>query len=207
MKPKAGPRARTLVSGVLPMSPRLSKALFGCIMGGILFCGGCATGLYPAPLPPDTTILSGIPYFSQDDYQCGPSAIATVINYWYGKEGLGRQLAFREAVSETYSPSAKGVLGLDLRLYARRLGFKAEEQTGSIDRLRELIDRGIPAIILVDYGMSVYQKNHFMVVTGYHRDSVVVNSGRREKEQIANEDLHKIWRRTAFWTLVIEPSV
>jgi predicted double-glycine peptidase len=162
---------------------------------------------------PQTALLSGkevlvadVPFFPQDEYQCGPSAIATVINYWYGKEKTARHLPFDQAVAHTYSPSARGVLGLDLMLYARKLGFDAKEREGSIEELRNCIDRGIPVIVLVDYGFSLYQRNHFMVVTGYTGASIVVNSGRRQGRHIAYEDFNKIWKKTAFWALIIKPS-
>ena len=42
-----------------------------------------------APAHPDAVIIEDMPFFSQEAYQCGPTALATVMNYWYAKDGDG----------------------------------------------------------------------------------------------------------------------
>jgi ABC-type bacteriocin/lantibiotic exporter with double-glycine peptidase domain len=63
----------------------------------------------------------------------------------------------------------------------------------------------VPLIILVDYGFSVYEANHFMVVTGYTKNGVLVNSGRKENQEILEGELARIWKKTDYWTLVVTP--
>jgi predicted double-glycine peptidase len=147
-----------------------------------------------------------VPFFRQEEHQCGSAALATVVNYWYKRGNTGRRFLLQEAIASTYSPSARGVLGIDLEIYAKKLGFEGEGQASTIDDIRNSVDDGIPVIILVDYGFWVYQRNHFMVVTGYSPDTVIVNSGRSENVVISNEDLRKIWRKTGYWSLIIKPS-
>jgi ABC-type bacteriocin/lantibiotic exporter with double-glycine peptidase domain len=98
------------------------------------------------------------------------------------------------------------VLGIDLETYARRHGFATRQYSGGPGDLRASIDRGIPPIIFVDYGILAYQANHFMVVTGYTADGVLVNTGRREGEWLSDRALEKIWKRNKYWTLVLEPA-
>jgi ABC-type bacteriocin/lantibiotic exporter with double-glycine peptidase domain len=155
--------------------------------------------------PTDALLLNNVPFFKQDDFQCGPSALGTVLNYWYKRGETGKSLAPQDIISEIYSSSARGVLGIDLELYAKRLGFRTLQYSGSIEDIRSNIDKGIPLIILVDYGISLYQQNHFIVTTGYTKDGIIVNSGRKENELILDEELQKIWKKTGFWTLSITP--
>jgi predicted double-glycine peptidase len=162
----------------------------------------CATTHY---LPQDAKFID-VPFFKQDDYQCGPSALATVVNYWYGKTQSNTHLSQDEIIKEIYSPGAGGTLTIDLELYAERLGFSAEQYSGGIEKLRTSVDKDIPPIILVDYGFSVYQVNHFMVVTGYTEKGIILNTGRERNKVISNEELIRIWEKTGFWTLVIKPS-
>ena len=108
--------------------------------------------------------------------------------------------------SEIYSPKARGVLTIDLELYGRRQGFEARQYSGSIKDLRQSVDEGRPIIILVDYGFSNLQANHFMVVTGYTADGVIVNSGRHENQSISNKTLENSWKRTGYWSLLLRPS-
>jgi ABC-type bacteriocin/lantibiotic exporter with double-glycine peptidase domain len=81
-----------------------------------------------------------------------------------------------------------------------------EQFTGSISRLRESIDRGIPVILLVDYGLSLYRLDHFLIVTGYTGDGIIVNSGREERQVVPNSDLEKAWKKTGYWALRLFPS-
>jgi len=179
------------------------------LLPGIILCcllAACATARHSAPLPEGSVIITGVPFFKQEDYQCGPASFATVVNYWYRKGNTGRTLSLEEAVARTYSPSARGVLGIDLEINAGKLGFRAVGKAGTVEAVRRSVDQGAPVIILVDYGFSIYQRNHFMVVTGYGPDFVIVNSGRQESEIISNDDLDKIWKRTGYWSLIIKPS-
>jgi hypothetical protein len=68
----------------------------------------CATG---APKPGDkATIIDGVPFFSQEAYQCGSAALATVLDYWYRKTGTAKWVKPEDIAAEIYSPTAKGVL-------------------------------------------------------------------------------------------------
>jgi predicted double-glycine peptidase len=174
------------------------------LVGGALFAlDGCTTTREPGPQ--ERLISLDIPFFPQEDFQCGPAALATVLNYWYGKAGSAKQLTPEEIAAAIYSPSAKGVLGIDLELYARAQGFKSEQRPGTIDGLKGSIDQAIPVVVLVDYGFSVYQRNHFMVVKGYGERTLVVNSGRQENQLIKDEEFLKTWKKTGSWMLLVTP--
>jgi ABC-type bacteriocin/lantibiotic exporter with double-glycine peptidase domain len=163
----------------------------------------CATAV---PAHPDAVIIKDVPFFSQEAYQCGPTALATVINYWYGKMGTDKRTDPERIASAIYSPSAGGVLGIDLERYAREKGFDTEQYSGSLDDLRRRVDLGFPPIIFVDRGFLSFQVNHFMVVTGYMKGRIIVNSGYRQNQPIPEGELEKTWKRNGHWTLVLKPS-
>lgn len=154
----------------------------------------------------DAVMIHGLPFFNQDAYQCGPAALATVVDYWYRKAGVGKWVTPEQIAGEIYSPTARGVLGIDLELYGKRHGFEGSQYSGSIQDLREKVDVGVPVIIFVDYGLSVYEVNHFMVVTGYTGDSVLVNSAGRENRRISGRELERIWKKNGYWSLALRPS-
>jgi predicted double-glycine peptidase len=155
--------------------------------------------------PSGSTTLKGVPYYSQEAYQCGPASLASVLNYRYASQGASDRVTPEAIGSEIYSPTARGVLGLDLERYARKRGFAARQFTGTFDSLTSSIDAGTPPIILVDYGFGPYRQGHFMVVTGYASGGIVVNSGARKDAFVAREELERIWKKTGFWTLVVTP--
>lgn len=178
--------------------------LFALILAFLASCG-------PAVLTTSgeraggTVLLPGVPFIGQDDFQCGPASLATVINYWNRLRGSEGRVTAKSIVDEIYSPTAKGVLGMDLELSAQRHGFSTEQYSGSIADLRRLIDKATPAIILVDLGIGVFQTGHFMVVTGYTSKGVVANTGRVENELFTEGKLDSIWKKTGYWTLVVRP--
>ncbi len=155
--------------------------------------------------PPGAVIISNVPFYEQEDFQCGPAALATVVNYWYGKKPGRELLPVERIIADIYSPTARGVLGLDLEIYAGKLGFQVRQYRGSIADIKAQVDRGVPLILLVDFGFLAYQVNHFMVSTGYTPEGIIFNSGKKENELITDDELTGIWKKTGFWTLSIEP--
>ena len=163
----------------------------------------CATGRTgPAA---DAVVIGDVPFFTQEAYQCGPTALATVMDYWYRKEGSGRWVTPESIAREIYSPSARGVLNLDLEIL-RETRLQGGAVRGRHRRPQETRRSGSPPIVFVDYGLLGFEANHFMVVTGYTRDGVLVNSGRRENQRLSDGALVKIWRRNGYWTLALRPS-
>lgn len=142
-------------------------------------------------------VIINVPFYPQEDYQCGPSSLAGVLNYY------GLKVSPEEIASEIYSSSARGTLDLDLLFYVQRMGLDAKKYKGNINDLKERIKGGYPLIVLVDYGFGPLQVNHFMVVLGYNESGIFVNSGREEKRFIPYEDFLRAWGRTGYWTLLI----
>lgn len=142
-------------------------------------------------------IINKVPFYPQEEYQCGPSSLAGVMNYY------GVNVSPEEIASEIYSKSARGTLDMDMLFYAERKGLKAEKYIGNIDDLKDKIKTGHPLIVLVDSGYGLFQVNHFMVIVGYNESGVFANSGREEKKFIPLKDFLRVWNRTGNWTLYI----
>ena len=123
-----------------------------------------------------------------------------MLNYW------GITVTPEEIAGEIYSNSARGTLGIDMVLYTQRKGLTATHYEGTTEDLRKNIDSGHPIIVLVDYGFSFIQANHFMVVIGYNEHGVIVNSGKDKDKFISEKDFLNIWKKTKFWTLLIKPG-
>jgi ABC-type bacteriocin/lantibiotic exporter with double-glycine peptidase domain len=145
-------------------------------------------------------IIQGVPFFSQEDYQCGPSSLAGVINFW------GVKVTPQEIADKIYSKSAGGTLDVDIIRFSEKYGLASHKYKGGLDDLRKNIDNGYPLIILVDFGFLVYKRTHYMVVVGYTEGSVIVNSGKEIFKQLTFAELIGLWERTQFWTLLITPK-
>ena len=156
----------------------------------------CA-GLDEIPEAGDSIIIENVPFFPQEDFQCGPASLAMVLNH------RGVHVAPDDIAKEIFSESAGGTLTIDMVLYAQKRGLSAFQYKGSMEELKESIASGYPVIVLVDYGYSLYKRNHYMVVKGYNKHGVIVNSGRNKDKFIAEKDFLKTWEKTNFWTLII----
>jgi hypothetical protein len=143
-------------------------------------------------------IIENVPFYPQEDYQCGPASLAGVLNYW----GISAEPG--DIAKEIFSESVKGTLNIDMALYAQKKGLHADFYKGNIEDLKKNIESGFPVIVLVDYGISLYQVNHFMVVTGYNDYGVIVNSGKYQNNLIIEKDFIRLWKKANYWTLLIK---
>ena len=161
----------------------------------IVFLCSCAT----VQRTGQNYIIKNVPFYPQITYQCGPASLAGVLNYW------GVKVTPDEIAKEIYSVSARGTLDIDMLLYAQSKGLLATQYEGTIEDLRKNIDSLHPVIVLVGYGFSFVQKDHYMVVIGYNDHGIIANSGKNREEFISMKDFLKSWEKTNFWTLLIKP--
>lgn len=160
----------------------------------------CSCSTVSVQFDSSPVMIDKVPFYPQEDYQCGPASLAGVLQYW------GAKVSPDDAAKDIYSETARGTLNIDMLLYVNKKGFYGEQYSGSWDDLLTKIREGYPMVVLVDYGFSLYQANHFMVVTGYDGSGVIVNSGRTEKLFIDKDRFLRIWKKTNFWTLWIKPK-
>ncbi len=142
-------------------------------------------------------VLQKVPFYPQADHQCGPAAMAEVLDY-YGSGVTPASIA-----SSIYSKTARGTLGIDMLFYAQQAGFSARQYSGSKRDIMREIDRGRPLIVFVDYGFWVYQEGHFMVVAGYDAGGPIVHSLNGPFEHIPWDEFMGPWKKTGYWTLLI----
>lgn len=144
-------------------------------------------------------ILQHVPFFPQEEFQCGPASLAAILNFW------GIPITPEEIAKEVFSPTARGTLTLDMMEYPKRKGLTAITYKGSMEDLKTKIHSGYPLIVLVDLGFFIYQQNHFMVVLGYEENGVIAHSGKEPFKRIPLKRFMKTWSKTDFWTLWIHP--
>lgn len=180
-------------------SKRINRFSYFTFSLTLFFISACSSHLNIQYGP--EVIINDVPFYPQRDYQCGPSSLAGVLNYY------GLNVSPEEIASEIYSSSARGTLDLDLLFYAQKKGLSAKKYRGSIDDLKEKIKDGYPVIVLVDYGYGPLQANHFMVILGFNKAGIFANSGKEEKKFIPYGDFLKIWERTGYWTLLIKRHI
>jgi hypothetical protein len=183
---------------------RMGRATALLLAGGLaaLCLAACAArSLPPGFAPPaDARTIPGVPAHEQRTQQCGPAALASVLNHY------GSALTPDDIARDIYRPAQLGTLNLDMALYPRGFGFRTRWFDGSLDDLVEAVRSGRPLIVMVDRGMAPLELDHFLVVTGYDPDGLVVLAGGDGPEHRSWAGLDGQWRKTGRWTLEILPA-
>lgn len=171
----------------------LSLVLSGC---GLLSAGS----LFKTPDGSATAMVDNVPFFAQEELQCGPAALAMTLNW----SGIAVQPS--DLTPEVFTPGLKGSLQSALIGATRRHGRVAYTITGSEALLAE-VSAGNPVIVLVNLGLSWYPKWHYAVVIGFdqERDAIVLHSGLTANEYLSSRVFMNIWHRSDYWGLLVLP--
>jgi len=178
------------------------------LAGGAFFIwGGCAgsTGATEtvgtfgrsAALGPPFLVIKGVPFLPQEEETCGPSSLAMVLRF------LGQDVSTAEILRETRTEGLKGTLITDLAGAARRRGYAAEVADLDLSRLRERISEGVPVILLVDLGVWVWSRPHYLVAYGWTPEGVVAHSGREQGKVIPFSTLDAQWAKMGRLALIV----
>lgn len=170
----------------------------------ILLLTGCQPSYYQFEYRFEEQVhyIKDVPFFPQEENYCGPSSMASVLGYW------GDNVSQEEAARDIFIPMLKGTITVDMVNYARKRGFHASSYKGSLESLKEEINKGHPLILYLHMGIPIVPRRHYMVAIGYDetKKAVIAHFGRDKDLLIPYEDLLKSWRRTGYWTLLILPK-
>lgn len=131
--------------------------------------------------------------------ECVPESVCAVMNYW-GKAASVEELSFFGR-----TPNLTGMLSTQVPVLARQKGFRATFVEGTVGRLKNAIDRGVPPIIGVQSGGGNY---HAFVVIGYcDREQVIVCEEYQDtKRLIPYDEIEALWQPAGHLMLELEIS-
>ncbi|MRD49712.1 PA2778 family cysteine peptidase [Caenimonas koreensis DSM 17982] len=147
---------------------------------------------------PRTTEMNTVPFFPQDDYQCGPAALATILSY------SGVDITPQALVDEVFLPSRKGTLQIEMLAAPRRHGRVSYALMPSYsDMLRE-VAAGNPVIVLQDVG-DMFTEWHYAVVVGfdYPSGTIYLRSGDRRRREVPFSYFEREWIKGGYWGMVV----
>lgn len=146
--------------------------------------------------------IEGVPVVAQEEHQCGPAALSTLL-LWNGRRDAQPEML----ASELISPSKSGTLQLSLIAAARRRGFVAYILDENISSVLQEISAGNPVIVLQNLGLSWWPIWHYAVVTGFDLDrgEVTLHSGRDKPEALSFTPFENTWVRAGRWALTVVP--
>jgi len=166
----------------------------------LLALTGCAAH---APLPggfvppASRRVVPDVPFHAQDEFQCGPASLATALN------ALGDPVRPEEIAQAIYKDGARGTLNLDLALYPRTRGFATRWFAGGPGDIVSAVDQGRVLVVMLNQGVRRVAYNHFVAVTGYGPEGVIVNDGYERGRVIPWQSFWNDWDDAGRWTLDI----
>jgi tetratricopeptide (TPR) repeat protein len=174
----------------------------------VLALSGCA-GLWPQtaalrealpPGLPEKVELSDVPFFPQEEYQCGPAALATTL------AAFGAKVTPQELVPQVYIPERKGSLQIEMLAAARRNGFVSYQLAPRFEDLLRELAAGNPVIVLQNLGIR--EGWHYAVAVGYDYEEgkLILRSGTTERQLLAFTVHEMVWKRSGYWAMVALPA-
>lgn len=149
---------------------------------------------------PRSAAVADVPFYPQEDYYCGPAALAMVLTW------SGDNVTQHDLVSEVYTPARQGTFRSDVLGAARRHGRLAVTVDDVPDLLRELA-AGHPVIVFQNLALDWWPQWHFAVAYGYHLGDreIVLRSGQTESLVTNLDTFERTWARGDYWGLVVLP--
>lgn len=151
----------------------------------------------------EPALVRDIPFFAQEDYQCGPASLAMMLS-WSGKPVSPDAL-----VKDVYVPGRKGSFAVEMAAAARRHGRLMYPLAPDLGALLSALEEGYPVLVLQNNGLAVYPVWHFAVVTGVDRarERILLNSGRTKGLEVSFSTFERTWARAGYWAaLVLDPA-
>ncbi|HYB97350.1 MAG TPA: hypothetical protein VEC39_20425 [Vicinamibacterales bacterium] len=168
------------------------------------FSTGCtsATSWRPLRTVPEDAVVLPVTGRIQQGNRCGPNALAILL------AASGTPIEEPVIAKAVQIDRLDGALNIDLLLFARAQGYSAQFETGSVERLVQRIEEGLPALLM----MKLERRSrwffprelvwHFMVVYGVSRtDRVFLAHSGWGPRRVKFEELDESWARAGRWMM------
>ncbi len=145
--------------------------------------------------------LSEVPFFPQQDYQCGPAALATTLVH------TGAQVTPEELVKWVYLPARQGSLQTEMLAASRRYSRVSYQLAPRFADLLREVAAGNPVIVLQDTGVGPIANWHYAVVIGfdYPAGELYLRSGETKRLAIPFTVFEYTWKKSHYWAMVTLP--
>jgi len=151
---------------------------------------------------PQRVELTQVPFHKQDDFLCGPAALAMVFN------AAGVTSASVESLTPmVYLPGRQGSLQAEMLGTTRRNGLVPYTLAPQLEDLLRELAAGTPVVVLLNLSLKMMPVWHYAVVVGYDLDKreVIVRSAKKARDEWSFSFLEFFWQDSGHWSMVALP--
>ena len=150
---------------------------------------------------PDRAYVTGVPFHSQRDYQCGPASLAMALN------ASGVEVTVDQLIPQLFVPGREGSVQPEMMAAVRRHQRISYPLDGSFDALLSEVDAGHPVVVLQNLSLPLWPLWHYAVVIGYDRarEKLVLHSGEQARQVTDLSRFDATWARSDRWAMVALP--
>ena len=185
---------------------RNSRAWGGAaLLAAVALLAGCAT--------PQTRMLTAerpaisraelveVPFFPQQEYQCGPAALATVM------VAAGKPVTPEELAPQVFLPQRQGSLQVEMMAAPRRHGLVSLPLAPQLGDVLAEVAAGNPVVVLQNLALDWYPMWHYAVVVGYDldRETIILRSGEERRLELPLATFERTWARGKHWAMLALP--
>ncbi len=152
-------------------------------------------------LPPRAHI-GQVHFYAQDDYQCGPAALAMLLSQ-RGFSDTPESLKDR-----VYIPARKGSLQVEMVAAARERGLLVYPLAPTLEAVLTEVAAGNPVLVMQNLAFNWYPQWHYAVVVGYdlRTQQVILHSGVNQDERESFSLFMRLWDRSDRWAVIALPA-
>jgi tetratricopeptide (TPR) repeat protein len=187
MFPHAAPsRAGGLLCAVL-------MGLAGCAPPQLAALRDGSSAVLPARVE-----LDRVPFFPQEEYQCGPAALATALVH------AGIATTPDALAPQVFLPGREGSLQAEMLAAARRHGRVAYRLAPRLEDVLLEVSDGAPVIVLQNLALGFAPLWHYAVVVGYDlpREEIILRSGTTRRAVMTLATFERTWARGGHWAML-----
>jgi tetratricopeptide (TPR) repeat protein len=140
-----------------------------------------------------------VPFFPQEQYQCGPAALATVL------VASGVETSPDILTPQIYLPERQGSLQPELLAASRRAGRIPYVIENDLDPIFAQLESGRPVLLLQNLRTQRFPVWHYAVLTGYEpaSETVFLNTGTRQNEAMSIRKFARLWDWAGNWAMIV----
>ncbi len=177
------------------------------VVGMLAFVSGCASDirnmLSDLEQQRGDVELIQTPFYPQVTDQCGPSALAAILN------SSGVTVTPEVLKSRIYIPDRQGSLQIELLAATRGYGRMPYLIDTNISALLNEVRAGRPVLVLQNLGSNRAPVWHYAVVVGYLADErrFILRSGDQKRHVTSASRFARTWQRAGYWgVLSLQPG-